>query len=79
MFCIVLNSHNYFHIYFVFERTNELLTFSVLSLIDLVKKTYLAKNEKQKIPHCRTMPKSNIKIVERGKIDTTNTQIHDSS
>jgi hypothetical protein len=25
------------------------------------------------------MPKSNIKIVERGKIDTPNTQIHDCS
>jgi len=37
------------------------------------------KNEKQKKYHtvC-TIPKSNIKIVERGKIDTHNTQIHDS-
>jgi hypothetical protein len=26
-----------------------------------------------------TVPKCNIKIVERGKIDTTNTQIHDHS
>jgi hypothetical protein len=26
----------------------------------------------------RTFPKSNRKIVERGKIDTPNTQIHDS-
>ena len=26
-----------------------------------------------------TIPKSNIKIVERGKFDTTNTQIHDRS
>jgi hypothetical protein len=26
-----------------------------------------------------TIPKSNIKIVERGKIDTPNTQIHDCS
>ena len=26
-----------------------------------------------------TIPKSNIKIVERGKIDTPNTQIHDRS
>jgi len=26
----------------------------------------------------RTISKSNIKIVERGKIDTTNTQIHDN-
>ena len=25
-----------------------------------------------------TIPKSNIKIIERGKIDTTNIQIHDS-
>ena len=27
----------------------------------------------------RTIPKSNIKIVERGKIDTSNTQIYDRS
>ena len=27
----------------------------------------------------RTLLKSNVKIVERGKIDTPNTQIHDSS
>ena len=27
----------------------------------------------------RTIPKSNIKIVERGKIDTPNTEIHDYS
>jgi len=27
----------------------------------------------------RTLPQSNIKIVETGKIDTSNTQIHDSS
>ena len=26
-----------------------------------------------------TIPQSNIKIVERAKIDTSNTQIHDSS
>ena len=27
----------------------------------------------------RTFPKSNIRIVERGKIDTSNTQFHDHS
>jgi hypothetical protein len=26
-----------------------------------------------------TIPKSNLKIVERGKIDTSNTHVHDSS
>jgi hypothetical protein len=32
---------------------------------------------KTKCRHCRTIPKSNIKIVERGKIDTPTTQIYD--
>jgi hypothetical protein len=33
---------------------------------------------KQKIPHCQNIhDKIHQKIVERGKIDTTNTQIHD--
>jgi hypothetical protein len=27
----------------------------------------------------RTLPKSKVKIVERGKMDTPNTQIHDGS
>ena len=34
---------------------------------------------KKKYHTVRTVPKSNIKIVERGKIDTSNTQIHDRS
>ena len=33
----------------------------------------------QKYHTLGTIPKSNIKIVERGKIDTSNTQIHDRS
>jgi hypothetical protein len=35
----------------------------------------------KRIPHCRrgSILKSNIKNVERGKIDATNTQIHDRS
>ena len=32
-----------------------------------------------KIYHCRNNSKINVKIVERGKIDTPNTQIHDRS
>ena len=36
----------------------------------------LAMKEKKK-KHNTTIPKSNIKIAERGKIDTPNTQIHD--
>jgi hypothetical protein len=34
----------------------------------------------KRIPHCRrgSILKSNIKNVERGKIDATNTQIHDT-
>jgi hypothetical protein len=30
-------------------------------------------------PTVATIPKSNIKIVERGKIDATNTQVHERS
>jgi hypothetical protein len=38
------------------------------------------RNEKHNIYHTvRTFPKFNRKIVERGEIDTTNTQIHDHS
>ena len=33
----------------------------------------------QKYYNVRTVPKSNRKIAERGKIDTPNTQIYDSS
>jgi len=35
--------------------------------------------EKQKVQHRQNSSKSNIKIVERGKIDTPNTRIHDRS
>ena len=35
-------------------------------------------NEMEK-KHCGTIPKSKIKIVERGQIDTLSTQIHDRS
>ena len=35
-------------------------------------------NKMRKLYHIiGTVPKSNKKIIERGKIDTTNTQIHD--
>ena len=39
----------------------------------------LNKVKNKKYHTVRTIPKSNIKIVERSKIDTTNTQIHDLS
>ena len=40
----------------------------------------MKKNKKNRKYHTvRTVPKSTRKIVERGKIDTTNTQIHDHS
>jgi hypothetical protein len=40
----------------------------------------VSSNEKQEKYHTvGTISKSNIKIVERGKIDITNTQIHDRS
>ena len=38
---------------------------------------YNKKNEIHKIPHCQNSAK--IKIVERGKIDSPTTQIHDLS
>jgi hypothetical protein len=34
---------------------------------------------KTKIPHRRNIRKSNIKIIERDKIDNSDTQIHDLS
>jgi hypothetical protein len=37
------------------------------------------KTNKQQILHCWNISKSKIKIVERGKIDTCNTHIHDRS
>ena len=37
------------------------------------------KNKNKSKKNIRTVPKSNRKIVERGKIDTTNTQIRDLS
>jgi hypothetical protein len=37
------------------------------------------KTKQNKTPHCPNNSKSNIKIVERGKSDTTNTQIRDRS
>ena len=36
-------------------------------------------NKKKKNCNVGTIPKSNIKIIERGKINTTNIQIHDHS
>jgi hypothetical protein len=36
-------------------------------------------NEKEKIPHCQNDSKLNIKIVEKGKIDTPSTNIYDRS
>ena len=36
------------------------------------------KNKNTKYLTVRTISKSNIKIVERGKIDTRNTQAHDN-
>jgi hypothetical protein len=36
-------------------------------------------NNKKKYQTVETIPKSSIKIVERGKIDTPNTQLHDCS
>jgi hypothetical protein len=35
--------------------------------------------ENKKYDTVETIPKSNIKMTERGKIDTPNTQIHDRS
>jgi hypothetical protein len=40
----------------------------------------LKQNEKQNIPHTvGTIPRSNRKMVEKGKIDTHNIHIHDFS
>ena len=40
------------------------------------KKKRINKNEKQRIPHRRNSSKIKYKIVERGKIATSSTQIH---
>jgi hypothetical protein len=45
-----------------------------------IKKVNIIKMEYKKMSHCcRNNSKSNMKIVERGKIDTPNTQIDDRS
>jgi hypothetical protein len=45
-----------------------------------IKKVNIIKMEYKKMSHCcRNNSKSNMKIVERGKIDTRNTQIDDRS
>jgi hypothetical protein len=37
----------------------------------------IEKMKNKKIPYCRNNSKTNIKITERGKMDTNNTLIHD--
>jgi len=52
--------------------------FIFLFMIEISSSTHLyKKNETKKYHIVRTFPKSNRKIIERGKIDTPNTQIHD--
>ena len=49
-----------------------------MMIITLIVPVYSEKKRKKKKHHTDgTIPKSNIKMVERGTIDTPNTQIHD--
>ena len=60
-------------------------------MLQFIGKAYKMKNKKiphcrnsSKIPHCRNSSKiphcrNSSKIVDRGKLDTSNTQIHDRS
>jgi len=70
MFTILLQAKN----------PSELFDFMFLTLeknADV--STYLNKMKNKKYHTVRTIPKSNIKILERGNIDAGNTQIHDRS
>ena len=61
---------------YVVVRSMALLTSSV---IQKLKYDIQLQNEKQKYNNVGTVPKSNRKMVEIGKITTHNTQIHDYS